>query len=109
LVQTHSAELLSQIKELEEENARLLASGQAMQAQHAESKEAQEEAQRMLAVAQQRESDMAMLLESTGINALTNMPIDWSVPEARSALQKDEEDQIVLERYAATWAAPPRQ
>mmetsp|Transcript_22213 Transcript_22213/g.71772 ORF Transcript_22213/g.71772 Transcript_22213/m.71772 type:complete len:181 (+) Transcript_22213:3206-3748(+) len=92
-----SAEV-SQIKELQVENARLLASEQEMQAQHAKCKVVQEEAQRMLALTQQRESDLAMLLESAGHNALTTMPIDWSVPEARDALQTDQEDQLVLDR-----------
>lgn len=99
-----SAEV-SQIKELQVENARLLASEQEMQAQHAKCKVVQEEAQRMLALTQQRESDLAMLLESAGHNALTTMPIDWSVPEARDALQTDQEDQLVLDRYAAAQAA----
>jgi hypothetical protein len=93
---------VAQIKELQAENACLLASGQTLQAQHAECRDAQEEAQRMLALAQQREAGLATLLESAGQNALTSLPIDWSVPEARKALQTDEEDQLVLDRCAGS-------
>ena len=93
-----AAATVSQLAELQAENALLRADGEALRAQQKEWVESRDEMQRMLTRAVERESDMATLLESCGTSALTHVPLDWSVPEAQAALQEDEEHQQRLDR-----------
>lgn len=84
-----------QVAELEAENATLRERAAALQAEHAE---AQNEAQRSLAKAIEREGVLVTLLSSAGANAQCARPIDWSIAEAQEALQQDVAHQAFLDR-----------
>jgi len=87
--------------ELTTENATLIADSEALRAQCAANGAAQAEAQRSLALALEREGDLAVLLASAGNDAMAVNPIDWTVAEARDALQQDAEHELCLNRCVA--------
>ena len=89
--------------ELQADNSQLRADSEALRAHCAARGEAEMETQRSLAMALEREGDLAVLLASAGNSA--GMPIDWSVSEARHALQQDAEHELYLDR-CVIWARP---